>query len=158
MLRKILLFLCLFSLGIANIQEAQKPKTETQTQLTPKFTISQDITLNYLKSQPAGISRDFYIWLFLQQDISAKEAKEAYNLATRKNAKLFGLYFKKGDNKTLSRKTICQRMSIDKLLKEDAKCIALALTTKNAESLDKKTLKRISNSVPQFGHTFLPFK
>lgn len=147
MLRKILLFLCLFSLGIANIQEAQKPKTETQTQLTPKFTISQDITLNYLKSQPAGISRDFYIWLFLQQDISAKEAKEAYNLATRKNAKLFGLYFKKGDNKILSRKTICQRMSIDKLLKEDAKCIALALTTKNAESLDKKTLKRISNSI-----------
>ena len=139
MLRKILLFLCLFSLGIANIQEAQKLKTET--------TISQDITLNYLKSQPAGISRDFYIWLFLQQDISAKEAKEAYNLATRKNAKLFGLYFKKGDNKILSRKTICQRMSIDKLLKEDAKCIALALTTKNAESLDKKTLKRISNSI-----------
>ncbi len=106
--------------------------------------INQQITLEYLKKQPAGISRDFYIWLFLQQNISAKEAKEAYNLAVKKNTKLFGAYFKKSDNKTLSRKTICQRMPLEKLIKQDAKCIALALKTKNAESLDKKTLSTLA--------------
>ena len=140
-MRYFILFLCMLNF----IFGAQQEHSVQLKQKSP--TIHQKITLEYLKSQPAGISRDFYIWLFLQQNISPKEAKEAYNLAARKNTKLFGLYFKKGDNKTLSRQTICQRMSLDKLLKEDAKCIALALTTKKAESLDKATLKRISNSV-----------
>lgn len=112
-----------------------------------KPTLNEEITLDYLKKQPAGISRDFYIWLFLQQDINPQEAKEAYNLAVRKNTKLFGLYFKKGDNKTLSRKTICERMELNTLLKKDPKCIALALTTRKAEKLDKKTLKRLSHSL-----------
>lgn len=144
------LFLLIFigSLFAQNAQEAkQNPKhtssKQTTTKKEPKSTkatqskktnatptLNQKITLDYLKKQPAGVSRDFYIWLFLQQEITPQEAKEAYNLAIRKNAKLFGLYFKKGSNKTLSRKTICQRMSLEKLLKEDSKCIALALTTK----------------------------
>lgn len=127
----------------SNKKESKQVKTKENTNIP----LSQKITLDYLKSQPAGVSRDFYIWLFLQQDISPKEAKEAYELAIRKNAKLFGLYFKKGNNKTLSRKTICERMSLDKLLKEDTKCIALALTTKKAESLDKKVLKKLSENV-----------
>lgn len=127
----------------SNKKESKQAKTKENANIP----LSQKITLDYLKSQPAGVSRDFYIWLFLQQDISPKEAKEAYELAIRKNAKLFGLYFKKGSNKTLSRKTICERMSLDKLLKEDTKCIALALTTKKAESLDKKVLKRLSENV-----------
>ncbi|WP_301006038.1 MULTISPECIES: lytic transglycosylase domain-containing protein [Helicobacter] len=161
------LFLLIFigSLFAQNAQEAkQNPKhtssKQTTTKKEPKSTkatqskktnatptLNQKITLDYLKKQPAGVSRDFYIWLFLQQEITPQEAKEAYNLAIRKNAKLFGLYFKKGSNKTLSRKTICQRMSLEKLLKEDSKCIALALTTKKAESLDKKTLKKLSQNV-----------
>ena len=126
-----------------NVNKKDSKTKATQTKkISTAPTLNQKITLDYLKKQPAGISRDFYIWLFLQQDINPKEAKEAYDLAIRKNAKLFGLYFKKGSNKTLSRKTICQRMSLDKLLKEDTKCIALALTTKKAESLDKKILKK----------------
>lgn len=139
-MRYFLFLFCLLSLTCGATAQQHK-------QLHKAPTINQNITLDYLKKQPAGISRDFYIWLFLQQDISPKEAKEAYNLAMRKNAKLFGLYFKKGDNKTLSRQTICQRMPLDKLLKEDAKCVALALTTKNAESLDKATLRKISNTI-----------
>ncbi|MBX7490576.1 lytic transglycosylase domain-containing protein [Helicobacter turcicus] len=145
-MRFFLLLLCALNFAFSAPSQPQTTKQSVQSK-PKKPTINQNITLDYLKKQPAGISRDFYIWLFLQQDISPKEAKEAYNLATRKNTKLFGLYFKKGDNKTLSRKTICQRMSLDKLLKEDAKCIALALTTKKAESLDKTTLKKISNNV-----------
>ncbi|WP_297810503.1 lytic transglycosylase domain-containing protein [uncultured Helicobacter sp.] len=131
-----------------NVNKKDSKTKATQTKkISTAPTLNQKITLDYLKKQPAGISRDFYIWLFLQQDINPKEAKEAYDLAIRKNAKLFGLYFKKGSNKTLSRKTICQRMSLDKLLKEDTKCIALALTTKKAESLDKKILKKLSHNV-----------
>lgn len=128
-------------------KESKASKTAQAKKENTKTTLSQNITLDYLKKQPAGIARDFYIWLFLQQNITPKEAKEAYDLAVKKNAKLFGLYFKKGSNKTLSRKTICERMSLDKLLKEDSKCIALALTTKKAESLDKKTLKKLSQNV-----------
>ncbi|MCI5968517.1 lytic transglycosylase domain-containing protein [Helicobacter sp.] len=136
-MKKLVFFLCCVSFTFAN----------TQPTKTQEITLNQNITLDYLKKQPAGISRDFYIWLFLQQDITPKEAKEAYDLAMRKNPKLFGLYFKKGDNKTLSRKTICEQMPLNNLLKEDAQCIALGLTTKKAESLDKKTLKKLSDSV-----------
>lgn len=117
------------------------------------FVVAKDITLDYLKSQPAGISRDFYIWLFLQQDIKPKEAKEAYDLAYKKNAKLFGLLYKKGDNKTLSRKTICQRMELSKLIKQDSSCIASALTLKNAEKLDKNTLISLSKKIKEQNKT-----
>ncbi len=147
-MRKFLLFLCCGIALCVNVLCAENVKKPPHK--TTNIPIGQEITLNYLKSQPAGISRDFYIWLFLQQNISAKEAKEAYNLATRKNAQLFGLYYKKGDNKTLSRKTICQRMRTETLLKEDPKCIALALTTKRAESFDRETLKRLSTNVKPY--------
>lgn len=111
--------------------------------------LSQErITLDYLKSQPAGITRDFYIWVFLQQDkIAPKEASEAYKLAHRKNPQLFGAYYKKGDNKTLSRKTICQRMEVSQLIKQEPSCIANALTLKKADSLDKKTLANLAKKV-----------
>ncbi len=112
-----------------------------------------NLTLDYLKKQPSGISRDFYIWLFLQQDISPKEATQAYNLASRKNAKIFSLYYKKGDNKTLSKKTLCQQMKLQKLLKQDSQCIAYGLTLKNAESLDKKTLLDLAKKIQNTNQT-----
>lgn len=108
---------------------------------------SQNLTLDYLKDQPKGISRDFYIWLFLQQDINPKEATEAYNLALRKNAKLFGLYYKKGNNKTLSKRTICQQMELQKLIKQDSQCIAYGLTLKKTETLEPKTLIQLSKKL-----------
>lgn len=131
------LFLFCLSLAFANTKSASKIQKST----------NQTLTLNYLKQQPSGISRDFYIWLFLQQDISPQDAKEAYALAMYKNPKLFSLYFQKGGNQALSRQTICQRMPLEKLLKEDAKCIAFALTTKNAESLDKSKLEKLSQAI-----------
>ncbi|CAM2865804.1 lytic transglycosylase domain-containing protein [Helicobacter burdigaliensis] len=111
------------------------------------------ITLEYLKQQPKGISRDFYIWLFLQQEISPKEASEAYKLAKNKNTKLFGLYFKKGDNKNLSLKTICERMPTSKLIKQDTNCISKALTLKKAETLDKRTLAMLSKKLTKVNPT-----
>lgn len=135
-MRTLFLCLCLFNLALG-IQHSKKHSTHSK----------QDITLDYLKEQPAGISRDFYIWLFLQQDISAQEANEAYNLASRKNTELSRLYFKKGDNTTFSRQIICQKMPLKELLKEDAQCISLALTTRQAESLDKATLKNIADAI-----------
>ena len=103
------------------------------------FTYANTITLDYLKQQPNGISRDFYIWLYLQQNITPQEAFEAYELANRKNQQLFGLYYKKGDNKALSYKTRCEQMNLQTLLKQDSQCIANALTLKKAESLDKQS-------------------
>ncbi|PZT47664.1 lytic murein transglycosylase [Helicobacter valdiviensis] len=111
------------------------------------------ITLKYLKQQPKGVSRDFYIWLFLQQEISPKEASEAYKLAKNKNTKLFGLYFKKGDNKNLSLKTICERMPLSKLIKQDTNCISKALTLKKAETLDKRTLTLLSKKLTKVNPT-----
>ncbi len=111
------------------------------------FTYANTITLDYLKQQPNGISRDFYIWLYLQQNITPQEAFEAYELANRKNQQLFGLYYKKGDNKALSYKTRCEQMNLQTLLKQDSQCIANALTLKKAESLDKQSLLNLAKKL-----------
>ncbi|MDE5603760.1 MAG: lytic transglycosylase domain-containing protein [Helicobacter sp.] len=111
------------------------------------FTYANTITLDYLKKQPNGISRDFYIWLYLQQNITPKEASEAYELANKKNQQLFRLYYKKGDNKTLSRKTHCEQMNLQVLLKQDSQCIAYALTLKKMESLDRQSLLKLAKKL-----------
>lgn len=63
--------------------------------LLPWLLLAQEITLEFLKEKPEGITRDFYIWQFLDQNITSSEANEAYKLVYRNNAKLFGRYFKK---------------------------------------------------------------
>ncbi|RAX58649.1 hypothetical protein CCZ01_02385 [Helicobacter monodelphidis] len=107
----------------------------------------QRITLDFLRNQRKGIVRDFYIWLFLKQDISKADADAAHKLVHRQNTQLFGLYYKKGSNQTLGRKTICERMTLKDLLRQDAKCISYALTLKDAATLPKGELASLSRKV-----------
>lgn len=105
------------------------------------------ITLEFLRSKPKGIVRDFYIWVFLGQDISKAEADAAHKLVHKQNGQLFSRYFKKGSNQTLGRKTICQRMSLDELLKQDPKCISYALKLSDASTLPISTIKTVANKI-----------
>ncbi|MGP1450417.1 MAG: lytic transglycosylase domain-containing protein [Wolinella sp.] len=117
--------------------------------LVPLWLLAQNITLDFLKNKPSGIARDFYIWQFLDQNITSQEANEAYKLTYRMNTKIFGRYFKKSDNKTLSRRTICERMGLEELLKQEPKCIGYALKLKDAIKLDKNQLRNISKQIAQ---------
>ncbi len=55
-----------------------------------------NLSLQQLESMPGSLAKDFYIWLYLQQDISQEEAKKAYAQAQNKQrAKLKKAYLQK---------------------------------------------------------------
>lgn len=122
--------------------------SESITPFTPQPTPQPTITLDFLRNKPKGIVRDFYIWLFLGQNhITKAEADAAHKLVHRHNSQIFGRYFKKGSNQTLGRKTICQRMALQDLLKQDAQCIGYALKLSDASTLPQKTIQSVATKI-----------
>ncbi len=106
------------------------------------------ITLQFLQSKPKSIARDFYIWMFLDQDITIQEAKALKSLIYRENAQLTTKIARKiappVKGGVLGRSTICQRMSLEELLKQDAKCIGYALKLSDASRLPKAKIRELS--------------
>jgi soluble lytic murein transglycosylase len=106
------------------------------------------ITLDEIKSKPAGRTKNFMIWQYLKQDIKSYEADIAYSLVSGKIPKITKLYLKKSTNKSLEREIRC-RGKRDLLSIKDDKCFKLALTPYKTLSLDDKEreqlLKRVKN-------------
>ena len=74
-----------------------------------------EITLDFLKSKPKGLARDFYIWQFLSDEqTSLKDALKAYELIFRRTSKLDSLMSAKGKVSELPRNLYCQRLSLDR--------------------------------------------
>ncbi len=55
----------------------------------------QKITLDWLNTKPRSITKDFYVWQFLQQDITPNEAMTAFGEINRVTNQLLKLYAKK---------------------------------------------------------------
>ncbi|WP_120955937.1 lytic transglycosylase domain-containing protein [Helicobacter mehlei] len=90
--------------------------------------LAQEITLDFLKSKPKGIARDFYIWMFLQEkSTTAEEAQEAYTLVNSKSARIQAAMIQK-KALTTTRGNVCHRLSLKELALENSKCIATGLT------------------------------
>ena len=60
-----------------------------------------DISLQELQDAPEGRVRNFNIWQYMQQDVSAKDAQCAYKLTKGYNRKIFIKYAKKTDDKKI---------------------------------------------------------
>lgn len=93
------------------------------------------ITLKDLESKPVSHAKDFMIWQFLKQDISAKEADLAFKqVDNNKSSKLIRAYAKKTNNKELKYKLSCKKKS--NLFKiKNQKCLELAFTPYKALKL-----------------------
>lgn len=86
------------------------------------------LTLEFLKSQPAGYARDFYIWYFINQDsVDIKQANEAYSLVFQKNARIEKAMQDKGATHELPKDIYCKNLALDKLESSDAECISMGL-------------------------------
>ncbi|EQB40303.1 hypothetical protein M947_00470 [Sulfurimonas hongkongensis] len=90
-------------------------------------TLSADITLQDIKSKPASRMKNFMIWQFLKQDITPKEADEAYSLVKGKNYKIYKEYIKKTDNKEIKKRISC-RGKKNLLSIKDEECLKLAFS------------------------------
>ncbi|WP_104759440.1 lytic transglycosylase domain-containing protein [Helicobacter bizzozeronii] len=90
--------------------------------------LAQEITLDFLKSKPKGIARDFYIWMFLQEkSTTAEEAQEAYRLVNSKSARIQAAMVAKKAIPTQPG-NVCYGLSLKELSLQNNKCIATGLT------------------------------
>ncbi|WP_120945133.1 MULTISPECIES: lytic transglycosylase domain-containing protein [Helicobacter] len=106
---------------------------------------AQTLSLEFLKNKPAGIARDFYIWMFLKEEsTTTQEAKVAYKLVTYKSATIQeAMRAKKA--LSLGVPNLCSLLSFKELALKDASCIALGLSVS----------KIFSNAKDQSQHALL---
>ncbi len=102
--------------------------------LYAQLTITQD----WLDSKPRSIAKDFYIWRYLNQDITPQEAIKALGQARNVNNKLLTRYAKKLKHKETSAVMWCKKLNINSLVNQSANCIEVGLTTYKATKASKK--------------------
>ena len=94
---------------------------------------------------PRSIAKDYYIYRYLnEKNPSSNDAKKLLTQAKRVNLKLFRSFAKKIDDEGFKKVSKCLRLKTKALLKEDNDCIAIGLSTRDALSLDKQTVKKLS--------------
>ncbi|WP_233710525.1 lytic transglycosylase domain-containing protein [Helicobacter salomonis] len=103
---------------------------------------AEPLTLDFLKSKPAGIARDFYIWMFLKEaDTTTQEAKSAYQLVTYKSAAIQEAMRAK-NALGMGITNLCTSLSLQELVLKDSQCIALGLTLSKVFASAKRASER----------------
>lgn len=98
------------------------------------------VTLDWLETKPTSFAKDFYIIQYLNQDnLSYEEIEKAYSMANPKNYAVKKLYNKKY-LKIPPEDLKCYRASIDELMLENSRCIALGLSIKESTTISKEKL------------------
>lgn len=109
---------------------------------------AKEISLEFLKSQPAGYARDFYIWYFINQDsVSIKEAKEAYELVFKKSQRIEKAMQEKGAPHELPKDIYCKNLLLEKLVSSDAECISIGLKFSSVWQMDEGMAKKFANKL-----------
>jgi len=96
--------------------------------LLPLALLAKEITLQFLESKPRGLAKDYYIWRFLDQKITPKEAQRALELTQHVNYKILRRYILKSKNPHLKKILRCLGTPSYKLLQVDAECAALGVS------------------------------
>ena len=94
-----------------------------------------ELTLEWLSKQPRSITKDFYIWQFLNTNITPQEAINALGQARYVNNKLLFRYAKKLKHKETSTVIWCMKQKASKLASQSAMCIENGMTTYKATKL-----------------------
>ncbi len=124
----------------------------------PPMLSSKEITLDFFNDKPRSIAKDFYIWRFLDQNITAKEAEaligEVYNMSS----KLFFKFADKLDKEGFKQIAECLKASPKELINSSDDCIAVGLTPKKAVKLSKdellKAAEKVEEKYPQRAEIF----
>ncbi|MBD3840709.1 MAG: transglycosylase SLT domain-containing protein [Campylobacterales bacterium] len=119
--------------------------------ITTSLNSSSEITLKWLSSKPKSIAKDFYIYRFLDQNISADEAVEALSQVNIFNTLIFKKFANKYNNEDLKDYVRCINLDTTKLLNEPGYCIEAGLSVYEATKLSKKDLDTVvSKTQTQF--------
>lgn len=101
-----------------------------------------EILFTDIESKPAGRAKNFMIWQYLKQDITAKEADKAYSLVTGDIYKINKAYLKKSKNEALLRQQECKN-SKDLLAINEADCFKLAMSPYKTLKMDDKSREKL---------------
>ena len=105
----------------------------------------EKITLEFLNSKPRSIAKDYYIWRFLDQNITSDQAELALAQVCRMNKKLFLKFAKKIDDKGFKKSAKC--LQAKEFLDKDAECIEIGLTPYKASKLSTQEIKKLIKKV-----------
>ena len=108
--------------------------------ILPVLLFSNDITLKWLENKPKGVYKDFYIWRFLQQDISSNEALKAMEQVKYLGPPLLESFSKKYDDPSYKLYFKCKKMASKKIINEPAYCIEAGLSLFDATKLKKEEI------------------
>ncbi len=108
---------------------------------------AKEISLSFLNSKPKSIYKDYYIWRYLDQNISSKRAFDLIGDVENMNKKLFLRFCKKIDSKIYKKIYKCYTMKPKEFIKSDADCIKIGFSIYDATKLSKNELKGIENKV-----------
>lgn len=97
---------------------------------------NEAITLSWLEDKPRSITKDFFIWQFLQQDITPDEAAYALGEAKNVNFILFTNYAKKFKHDETYAVVECVNAQAVDLINTSSDCLAAGLTPTKAITLD----------------------
>lgn len=111
--------------------------------LVPVLFWGGEISLEFLNDKPRSIEKDFYIWRYLDQDISAKEAEAALHQAYRPNSKIFLRYADKIEDAGTRRALFCRYGKVKISSSEDAACIAAGISPGRAAGLGRAEVLKI---------------
>ena len=105
------------------------------------------IDKSWLEKQPRSYSKDFYISLYLKQNISSSDAIWALGQAYKVNKKLLYPYAKALKNADTTYTINCMKTKTKNLINKDATCIKLGIKLYQAANLSKKQLNKIIKKV-----------
>ena len=103
--------------------------------------------LEFIESKPRGIARDFYIYEYLQGDVSQDEAIKLYSLIANKSPKIVNAVLKRIPREKLQKDLYCKSLSYKELLDSDDECfnIGFKLVYAIDKKIDKKIFARIKS-------------
>jgi len=96
----------------------------------------EKIELKWLKTKTTSYVKDFYIWRYLDQDITPNQAKEAISQVRRLNNKIFYRYVNKADDKILKDYKSCMRAKTKDIIYKKPYCIEAGLSVYDATTLN----------------------
>lgn len=101
----------------------------------------------FIESKPQGVVRDFYIYEYLQGDVSYSDAIKLYPLIDNKNPKIINALIEKIPQDKLPKELYCKKISYKKLLESDDECFNMGFKLLYAvdEKITQKTMARIKN-------------
>lgn len=110
--------------------------------ITSLFSFTDEhITLKWLEKQPKSFAKDFFIWQYLEKDITIEQSMQAVSQVRYLNNKILYSYIDKSKDLNLQDYKKCMRSSSKNLLKREAYCIEAGLSVYDATKLSKKELE-----------------